>query len=1145
MFDVGAGRAAKTLKQFAKQARLGIVFDPRSLEDVHTNEVAGLLIPSDALMRMLDNTSLVFDQDDETGAFAVTRSDLTEEGKLPTSGEGGVLSTEVENFLSGRSGNNEPDNTKPMKEKKQNISSLFKGLLAIAIAAAPDSSAQNDFSNAGDLFELTPFEVNAQDDLGYVATNTLAGSRLNTALKDTPASISVMTKEFLSDIGAADVNDAVKYGLSSGNDIGGGGANVGASTGNGLVGNEFNFQIRGFRNATATRDYFPTLLASDMFNVERMEVSRGPNSLIFGVGGPGGIINTSVKVANANQASTDFGLRIGSWGEQRGTIDVNRPIVEGKLGVRFNGLYQEADGWKDFMANDQERGALAFVFRPGENTKIRLNTEFGSMLQNRVRPWAAVDQAYSWEGQGSFYIPFGTPESPWVEGDSNYAQTRIASGGSPANGLTRDVPAGQTFERRTAHLGNPYVMLMDGPLEGKMLYVGNRNEGKRYYRTTFGNNLPGYNTAVFLDDESKYPRTANLVGSGAKHFSDYSNYNFTIDHRFGQNFNVNLTAATTTIDREDRNVMGFGSIGYKLDVTSTLPTFNTDGSYNATVGGPDTTGQGTGALNFDQVITNPYAGSIIASSSPSYSLTEQTQDDIRLGASYHLDLDSIGDHMLLGFAQSSKTGRNRQNFAETNISPNRPNTNTWFNSSNYAGRDAHVDVFASDLRMRGFPDPWENELPSGIYYGVDPASGYEFQPGWIRNNWNASETTIDSYAFALQSRFLNNSLVTTAGVRRDEVEIINQSRVRDSLGEATGLAEPGLPQTEKGDTYSIGAVYHFPRIEWLSLFANKSTNFQPQGGAQYVEDEILRPNLEIGALKGTGYDYGIKLRLLDDKAFVTLSAFDVSQANASTGFDGNFTSYVNAIWTTILNNGPITDMTDAEDPNGHRFGGRETRDQTAKGWELEFTANPTDSWRITLNVSKTDNAIAGLGNNLAAYFEKHSAEWNAARGLSYDTGRSPGFLGNNTVGDLVDGLDNLLALTRADEGLTETNIRPYNANLFTAYSFREGGLKGFTFGGGVNYRGEQILGVNPATIDNPVAQVFKGNDYFLTNAMFGYQFAMNDSVDVRLQLNVDNLLQNDDKQVLASRYNVVTSSLEPFYYYLEPRSYTFSANFSF
>ena len=75
-FDLEAGDAGTTLKLFAKQAELSIVYDPRIVEGVETNEVVGWLIPQDALERMLEGTSLVSKEDSETGAFAVTRSEI-------------------------------------------------------------------------------------------------------------------------------------------------------------------------------------------------------------------------------------------------------------------------------------------------------------------------------------------------------------------------------------------------------------------------------------------------------------------------------------------------------------------------------------------------------------------------------------------------------------------------------------------------------------------------------------------------------------------------------------------------------------------------------------------------------------------------------------------------------------------------------------------------------------------------------------------------------------------------------------------------------------------------------------------------------------------------------------------------------------
>ncbi|MCH6255095.1 TonB-dependent receptor plug domain-containing protein [Puniceicoccaceae bacterium K14] len=1027
----------------------------------------------------------------------------------------------------------------------------YTASLSLALGIGSFAVAQDEPSEQNDIFELSPFEVSAEDDSGYVATNTLAGSRLNTALRDTPASISVMTKEFLNDIAANDVNDAIRYGLNAGNDIGAGDGGAGASTGNDLVGDDFNIQIRGYRDVAVTRDYFPTLLSTDMFNSDRLEVARGPNSLIFGVGGPGGIVNTSYKSAILNETSTEVGIELGSWNKNRYTLDANVPLITDKLALRLNLLHQEAEGWKDFAMDDQDRQALALTYQATENTKIKVHAEFGELVQNRVRPWNPVNGIEVWQLNGSYFVPYGTPESPWEADDGNYSQVRQASGGSPANGLEADLGAGLTFERRTAHLGTPVVYLTDGPLANKFINVGARSEGKRYYRTSFSNGVPGFNTPTFMDDETLVPRTANPTGSGAKTMRDYTQLNASIDQRIGQNLNLNLTVQSTDIDLRQNKPLGFGNIEFIYDVTTTLPTFNSDGTYNATEGGPDVDGQGTGALNFDQVITNPYVGAnIISSYRPQYDLVNQKQDDIRLAASYDLDLDGAGKHTLMGFVQKSTTGYESVNYRESNVSPDRPVVSAWdhWNSSNYAGRSSHVDFFASDESLRGVPDPWSNPLQNSILYGGDTDSPAAFEAGWLAFGGNKSETEIDSMALAIQSEFFNRSLITTAGVRRDEVSIENSTVIRDDQGLWASFADAEEAQLDEGDTYSLGFVYHVPQLEWLTVYGNKSTNFQPQDGDQEFEDEDIRINREIGALTGTGIDYGFKFRFFDDKVHVSLGRYKVDQENASTGFNGNVTGYINDIWTTIQNGGPDepTDgpLTDALNPDGHHVGGSDTRDQVSEGWEFEMTANLSENWRLSLNASKSDNEVSNLASKISAYRSKHIDEWEQWRDVEYNTGGDAGFLGDNTVGDLIDGLDGLIDFIKAGEGVSETNVRPVNANLFTAYTFHEGGFKGLTFGGGINYRGDQILGVDPATVDNPVSTTIKGGDYYLVNALISYEFTVKET-DIRLQLNVDNLLQNDDKQVLASNYDQATNTLTPFYYYLEPRRYTFSANLSF
>jgi outer membrane receptor protein involved in Fe transport len=111
-------------------------------------------------------------------------------------------------------------------------------------------------------------------------------------------------------------------------------------------------------------------------------------------------------------------------------------------------------------------------------------------------------------------------------------------------------------------------------------------------------------------------------------------------------------------------------------------------------------------------------------------------------------------------------------------------------------------------------------------------------------------------------------------------------------------------------------------------------------------------------------------------------------------------------------------------------------------------------------------------------------------------------------------------------------------------------LKRLTIGGGVNYRGDEVIYNDPTTHANVM-----GSPYYLLEGMLGYKFKMF-KTDVKLQLNVNNLLNNQNKQILAGGLTpTVTPAgtaipgaapyLAEFTYYLPPRSYNISARFDF
>src|SRR5690606_7291794 len=145
--------------------------------------------------------------------------------------------------------------------------------------------------------ELSPFAVDAAEDSGYYASQTLAGSRIMTSVRDLAASISIVTEAYLDDTNATDLAGALLYqgntevsGLT-GNFSGSQGATPGAPIGE-LARDSFSggvTRVRGLAAADLTREFFRTNIPMDTYNTTRVEVQRGANAVLFGMGSPGGI----------------------------------------------------------------------------------------------------------------------------------------------------------------------------------------------------------------------------------------------------------------------------------------------------------------------------------------------------------------------------------------------------------------------------------------------------------------------------------------------------------------------------------------------------------------------------------------------------------------------------------------------------------------------------------------------------------------------------------------------------------------------------------------------------------------------------------------------------------------------------------------
>lgn len=286
--------------------------------------------------------------------------------------------------------------------KTLNTTALTKALL-LSLAAAPavllaqaSTPAPAATANADEeTIMLSPFEVNSKKDVGYVATNTLAGSRLNTELKDTAASISVLTPEFMKDIGATNMKDLIMFQNNAVPDIGDADNSI---NGNPLIGrDEWQLRIRG-QAASYARNYFTWENSSDLYNVERVDQARGPNSILFGFGSPGGIVNTSTKQALLTGGNNEVSATVGSWNRYRTSFDYNYALVPGKFALRVNAMLEDGESWRLWEFNKAKRAHIAAKWAPSKTSNLRAEFEAGQVDDNVARPWLAVDQSSIWRG---------------------------------------------------------------------------------------------------------------------------------------------------------------------------------------------------------------------------------------------------------------------------------------------------------------------------------------------------------------------------------------------------------------------------------------------------------------------------------------------------------------------------------------------------------------------------------------------------------------------------------------------------------------------------------------------------------------------------------------------------------------------------
>ncbi|MGF6773780.1 iron complex outermembrane receptor protein [Paraburkholderia sp. GAS199] len=205
---------------------------------------------------------------------------------------------------------------------------------------------------------------------GYVALRSAAGTKTDTPLLETPQSISVVTADQITDQAAQSVGATLRYSPGVRGD------SFGVTTDRDYV------RVRGFMpNFYLDGLMLPYGLGgqgaqSEPFGLERVEVVRGPSSVLFGQNPPGGIISMTSK-RPTEEARHEVELQGGNFDHVQGAFDFSGPVdPDGKLLYRFVALRRDSGTQVDGADDNRTYLAPSLTFRPSANTSFTLLAQY-------------------------------------------------------------------------------------------------------------------------------------------------------------------------------------------------------------------------------------------------------------------------------------------------------------------------------------------------------------------------------------------------------------------------------------------------------------------------------------------------------------------------------------------------------------------------------------------------------------------------------------------------------------------------------------------------------------------------------------------------------------------------------------------------
>ncbi|HYC72443.1 MAG TPA: TonB-dependent receptor plug domain-containing protein [Opitutaceae bacterium] len=768
----------------------------------------------------------------------------------------------------------------------------------VAPAANPSSAEPEDEES----ITLSPFVVEAEEDTGYAAKYSLAGTRIRTELKDVGAAIQVVTKQFLEDTNSRNAEDLLVY--TTGTEVAGQGGNfLGQGDGAYLTATDRtspiqNTRVRGLDEADNTRDFFTSDIPWDSYNVGRVDLQRGANSILFGIGSPAGIINSSLNGASFRNTH-EVEYQFGSFGSQRATADFNRVIIPDQLAVRVSLLADATKYRQEPAFKDDERMFGAVKWTPKliqtGTTEIRANYEKGNILSNNPRGSPPMDAITPWFDMGKPLLDPRTVNdfhgnNRWLGAMGNRVWDGVATAFENGNQGISFTTQALPWPNRGGNVSGANVG--NNSFKGIRTYDGFAN-------ATFPEGAIGAYKARSLSDASIFNfYDSMLEGDNKREWNDFDAYNIAVS----QTFLNNKVGIELVYDRQEASwghdslISNDGAI-----ITVDMNAFLLDGSPNPNVGRPLTLSNGFGGGSY-RARRERETKRVTAFGELNFE--DMLGRDSKLGSALgrHVFTANYSDAQIDGrFASAKRYFISRQYDPKSDRAANNAARDNIF--LNYLGPSLLGSTFSSarGLGLRGVAGDidigqaqvreWNNVTNQWVMVPLTTVDNTGVpmeqlvQPGEAYIN----SDNIESQVFVWQGYLFDGAVVPLFAYREDEDTFLRKDAATDGNGgripNDPGMVLPAATaaDTQSGDSKSYGLAVHTPdairrRLPGnvgISLYYNKSNNFKPDAGRR---DILGQP---VASPSGETKDYGIALSAFDDRLTLRVTKYDSKNTNAT------------------------------------------------------------------------------------------------------------------------------------------------------------------------------------------------------------------------------------------------------------------------